>query len=51
MEVEGTQGSKTRERGVSFAIDGTYTWEIIMELRTDGIPEIVRQNGFVQALR
>jgi len=50
-QVEGTEGSKTRERGVSFAIDGTYTWEIIMELRTDGIPEIVRQNGFVQALR
>jgi len=50
-QVEGTEGSKTREIGGSFAIDGTYMWEIIMELRHDRIPEIVRQNGFVQVLR
>ena len=50
-QVEGTEGSKTRESGNYFAIDGTYMWEIIMELRDNRIPKIVRQNGFVQVLR
>ena len=50
-QVEGTEGSKTRESGNSFAIDGTYMWEIVMELRNDRIPEIIRRNGFVQVLR
>ena len=47
----GHEGSKTRESGNSFAIDGTYMWEIVMELRNDRIPEIIRRNGFVQVLR
>jgi gliding motility-associated-like protein/CSLREA domain-containing protein len=50
-QVEGTEGSKTRESGNSFAIDGTYMWEIVMELRNDRIPDIIRRNGFVQVLR
>ena len=50
-QVEGTEGSKTRESGNTFAIDGMYMWEIVMELRNDRIPEIIRRNGFVQVLR
>ena len=50
-QVEGTPGSKTRESGRYYAIDGVYMWEVIIELRTDGIPEVIRQNGTVHVLR
>lgn len=50
-QVEGTEGSKTRESGRYFAVDGAYTWEIIIELRKGRIPEVIRQNGVVQILR
>ena len=50
-QVEGTEGSKTRESGDYYAIDGTYMWEVIIELRKGRVPEVFRQNGFVQILR
>lgn len=50
-QVEGTPGSKTRESGRYFAIDGVYMWEVIIELRNDRIPEVIRQNGTVHVLR
>ena len=50
-QVEGTPGSKTRESGRYFAVDGAYTWEIIIELRKGRTPEVIRQNGVVQILR
>ena len=50
-QVEGTEGSKTRESGNYYAIDGAYMWEVIIEIRRDRIPEIIRQNGVVQVLR
>ena len=50
-QVEGTEGSKTRESGDYYAIDGTYMWEVVIELRKGRVPEIFRQNGFVKVLR
>lgn len=50
-QVEGTPGSKTRESGRYYAIDGVYMWEVIIELRKDRVPEVIRQNGFVRILR
>ena len=50
-QVEGTEGSKTRESGNYYAIDGAYMWEVIIELRKGRVPEIFRQSGFVQILR
>lgn len=50
-QVEGTPGSKTRESGDYYAIDGVYMWEVIVELRRGLVPEIIRQNGFVRVLR
>ncbi len=50
-QVEGTPGSKTRESGRYFAIDGVYMWEVIIELRNDRVPEVIRQNGTVHVLR
>ncbi|MCH1583117.1 MAG: gliding motility-associated C-terminal domain-containing protein [Flavobacteriales bacterium] len=50
-QVEGTPGSKTRESGRYYAIDGVYMWEVIIELRRDRVPEVIRQNGFVRILR
>ena len=50
-QVEGTEGSKTRESGDYYAIDGAYMWEVVIELRKGRVPEIFRQNGFVQILR
>lgn len=50
-QVEGTEGSKTRESGDYFAVDGSYMWEIIIELRKDRVPEVLRQNGVVHILR
>ncbi len=50
-QVEGTPGSKTRESGRYYAIDGVYMWEVIIELRKGLVPEIIRQNGYVRVLR
>jgi gliding motility-associated-like protein len=50
-QVEGTPGSKTRESGKTYAIDGVYMWEVIVELRRDRIPEVIRQNGYIRVLR
>jgi gliding motility-associated-like protein len=50
-QVEGTEGSKTRESGDYYAVDGSYMWEIIIELRKDRVPEVLRQNGVVHILR
>ena len=50
-QVDGTPGSKTRESGRYYAIDGVYMWEVIIELRRDRVPEILRQNGYVRILR
>lgn len=50
-QVEGTPGSKTRESGKTFAIDGVYLWEVIIELRNDRIPEVIRQNGVLHVVR
>lgn len=50
-QVEGTPGSKTRESGDYYAIDGVYMWEVIIELRNGRIPEVIRQNGYVRILR
>lgn len=50
-QVEGTPGSQTRESGNSFAIDGVYMWELIIELRKDRIPEIITHRGTLQVLR
>ena len=50
-QVEGTPGSQTRESGNSFAIDGVYMWELIIELRRGRIPEIIRENGYIRVLR
>jgi gliding motility-associated-like protein len=50
-QVEGTPGSKTRESGNTYAIDGVYMWEVIIELRRDRIPEVIRQNGYIRVLR
>ena len=50
-QVEGTPGSKTRESGRYYAIDGVYMWEVIIELRRDRVPEVIRQNGYVRILR
>ena len=50
-QVEGTPGSKTRESGRYYAIDGVYMWEVIIELRRDRVPEVLRQNGYVRILR
>ena len=48
-QVEGT-GFKDPESGY-YAIDGAYMWEVIIELRKGRVPEVFRQNGFVQILR
>jgi len=50
-QVEGTPGSQTRESGNSYAIDGVYMWEMIIELRRGRIPEIIRENGYIRVLR
>ena len=50
-QVDGTPGSKTRESGRYYAIDGVYMWEVIIELRKDRVPEVIRQNGYVRILR
>ena len=50
-QVEGTPGSQTRESGNSYAIDGVYMWELVIELRRGRIPEIIRDNGYVRVLR
>jgi len=50
-QVEGTPGSKTRESGRYYAIDGVFMWEVIIELRVGRVPEVIRQNGYVRVLR
>jgi gliding motility-associated-like protein/CSLREA domain-containing protein len=50
-QVDGTIGSKTKESGNYFAIDGVYLWEIVTKRYPDGFPKIDRLNGYVHIVR
>ncbi len=45
------RGQKPEKVGITSQWMAPYMWEIIIELRKDRVPEVLRQNGVVHILR